>query len=149
MNGTLYVESSALVQAVTGADRSLHALVAADSRLVTSALTILETARTLGRLRRGKNLTPATEREANRRLAAFERAAYIRAVDDEVLGLARRDFPVEHVRTLDAIQLATLLLCDRDLSGPEDNGSLSLLSCDHRVRDNAVALGIPVLPHGV
>jgi predicted nucleic acid-binding protein len=144
MTGTLYVESSALVQAVTGADASIQALLS-DAPLVTSALTILETARAIARLRREKSLSPANAREADRRLAAFERSAFIRAIDDEVLEFARRDFPIEHVRSLDAIQLATLVLCDRDLSGP-DEGPLTVLCCDRRVRDNATALGIPVLP---
>jgi len=58
------------------------------------------------------------------------------ALSEEVLARASRPFPVEPVRTLDAIHLATAL--EFTAAFPD----LRLVSCDSRVRENAEALGI-------
>jgi hypothetical protein len=57
-------------------------------------------------------------------------------VSDEVLRRAGRTFPVEPVRTLDAIHLATAL--EFTAVYPD----LRVLSYDRRIRGNAEALGI-------
>jgi hypothetical protein len=59
---------------------------------------------------------------------------------DDVLEAAKRPFPNEPVRTLDAIHLASALLARSAISG------LALLSLDLRVRAAAAALGFKVLP---
>jgi predicted nucleic acid-binding protein len=141
MNHTLYVETSALLRAILEHDRSLDELLTDPTRaLVTSALTTLEAARTIARARRDRRLTPAGAREGDRRLAAFERSVDIRAIDDEVLHHARQEFPVEPVRTLDAIHLATLRLFD------QEEHAVTLVTCDDRVGRNAAALGFEVVP---
>jgi predicted nucleic acid-binding protein len=53
---------------------------------------------------------------------------------------ARRPFPLEPIRTLDALHLAAALHFQHELLG------LTVLSLDARVRQNAEALGLPVLP---
>jgi hypothetical protein len=53
---------------------------------------------------------------------------------------AGQPFPVEPIRSLDALHIAVLL--DVRPTLPE----ISLLSLDHRVRDNAAALGFEVVP---
>ena len=53
---------------------------------------------------------------------------------------AGQTFPVEPIRTLDALHLATLLELKRALR------TITLLSCDERITANARALGIAVLP---
>ena len=58
------------------------------------------------------------------------------AVTSDVLARAGRAFPVEPVRTLDAIHLATAL--EFVATYPD----LRILSFDERVRSNAEALGI-------
>ena len=75
-----------------------------------------------------------------RQLAAFERSTDIVALSDEVLARARQPLPVEPVRSLDALHLATVRLLDDELGGVE------VVSCDDRVRKNAEALGFVVLP---
>jgi predicted nucleic acid-binding protein len=108
--------------------------------MFTSALTFVEAARSISRARRDGRLDPGDAREAERQLAAFERSCDTIAVDDEVLRLARQDFPEEPVRSLDAIHLASLRALDHELGGFE------VASCDDRVRRNAIALGFAVAP---
>lgn len=56
------------------------------------------------------------------------------------MGLARQSFPVEPVRTLDAIHLATALEWHKRIE------PVAVLSTDERVRSNARALGLQVIP---
>jgi len=80
--------------------------------------------------------------------AAERRAALARAterwvtfdLDSEIAERARRPFPAEPVRTLDAIHLATALVA-RSLV-PE----LSILSLDERIRRSAEQVGLDLLP---
>jgi hypothetical protein len=60
------------------------------------------------------------------------------AVTDAVLARVRRPFPVEPVRTLDAVHLATA-----ELLG-EPPQLVTVVTRDGRVRDNARALGYAV-----
>ncbi len=61
-------------------------------------------------------------------------------IDAEVMDRARRPFPVEPIRTLDAIHLATAVLA-RSLV-PD----VAVLSLDGRVRRSAEQMGFRVLP---
>jgi hypothetical protein len=61
-------------------------------------------------------------------------------ITSEILDRARRPFPAEPIRSLDAIHLASALLIFTTL--PE----VSLLSLDRRVRATAGALGFHVVP---
>jgi hypothetical protein len=78
---------------------------------------------------------PADERAAVRALRTFERRCFIVDVDRAVLARVRRPFPVEPVRTLDAVHLATT-----ELLG-EAPQVVTIVTRDDRVRDNARALG--------
>jgi prevent-host-death family protein len=53
---------------------------------------------------------------------------------------ARRPFPVEPVRTLDALHLASALVASARVT------DLALLSLDERVRTAGRALGLPIVP---
>ncbi len=44
------------------------------------------------------------------------------------------------MRSLDAIHLASVLVLDEEL------GDFAVVSCDDRVRRNAAALGLPLVP---
>ena len=134
-----YVELSALLRALLDGDESLR-LALSNSRLVASALTLVEASRAISRARREQRLTVSEARAADRQLAAFERSCDVVALDDEVLRRAREDFPVEPIRSLDAIHLATVVVLDREIGGVE------VLSCDDRVRQNAAALGLVLIP---
>jgi predicted nucleic acid-binding protein len=140
MSRNLYVESSALARILIEQDQGLAQAVAAAERLLTSALTVVETARAISRARRERRLTPAQGRAAERALASFGRAAHVLAVDDEVLEGARKDFPVEPIRTLDAIHLASILVLSRELTD-----DLEVATTDRRISENAAALGCGVV----
>jgi predicted nucleic acid-binding protein len=133
-----YVESSALVAALLEHDAEALKSVRARARHITSALTFAEAARAIMRARVGERLTPDAERLAVRALRRFERRCYVVAVTDDVLARVRRPFPVEPVRTLDAVHIATV----ESLGEPPQ--LVSIVTRDHRVRENAKALGYSV-----
>jgi predicted nucleic acid-binding protein len=105
---------------------------------VTSALTLAETARAILRARLTGRLTPDEERASIQALRRFERRCYVVAVTDVVLARVRRPFPVEPIRTLDAVHLATA-----ELLG-EPPPLMTIVTRDGRVRENAEALGYAV-----
>ena len=57
-----------------------------------------------------------------------------------VIDRARKPFPAEPIRTLDALHLASAL------NAAETLDDLSVLSLDRRIRSSARALGLSVLP---
>ena len=133
-----YIESSALVAALLKRDVAALKSVRTRGRQVTSALTIAETARAILRARTASRLTAEEERAAVRALRRFERRCYLVAVTDPVLARVRRPFPVEPIRTLDAVHLATAEL----LGDPPQ--LVTIVTRDTRVRDNAQVLGYAV-----
>lgn len=133
-----YVESSALLAALLEHDTAARAALRADGRRVTSALTFAEASRALVRARVAGRLTPAQEKAALRALQTFERRCAVIPVMDAVLARAGRPFPVEPIRTLDAVHLATVAFLDEALQ------SVTIITRDARVGDNARALGYAV-----
>ncbi len=73
-----------------------------------------------------------------RALQVFARRCDIVAVTDAILTRVGRPFPVEPIRTLDAVHLATAEVLD---DAPQ---LLTIVTRDDRVRDNARALGYMV-----
>lgn len=136
--GARYIESSALVAALLEHDADALKSVRTRGRTVTSALTIAETARAILRARAAARLTAEEERAAVRALRRFERRCYLVAVTDTVLARVRRPFPVEPIRTLDAVHLATTEL----LGEPEP--LITVVTRAVRIRQNAEALGYAV-----
>ncbi len=61
-------------------------------------------------------------------------------ISPDVMARARATFPLEPVRTLDAIHLASALAALPALR------RLAMLSIDDRIRRNAEALGLTVVP---
>lgn len=108
--------------------------------MLASSLTLIECERVLIRAV-ATNLLP--EALAAGRRAVLARTAdhwVVLDLDAEVMERARRPFPAEPVRTLDALHLATALRA-RSLV-PE----LVVLSLDERVRRSAEQTGFRVLP---
>ena len=136
--GARYIESSALVAALLERDAEALKSLRATTPQVTSALTLAEAGRAILRARAGERLTPDAERAAVRALRRFERRCYIVAITDDVLARVRRPFPVEPVRTLDALHLATA----ESLGEPPQ--LVTIVTRDVRVRENAKALGYVV-----
>ena len=83
-------------------------------------------------------MTPTQERAAVRALQVFARRCDIVAVTDAILTRVGRPFPVEPIRTLDAVHLATAEVLD---DAPQ---LVTIVTRDSRVRDNARALGYVV-----
>ena len=129
------MESSALVAALLEHDTAALKPLPAGTQLVTSALTLAEAGRAIIRARATGRLTPAEERAAVRALRTFERRCFTLDVDRAVLTRVRRPFPIEPLRTLDAVHLATT-----ELLG-EAPQVVTIETRDVRVRDNARALG--------
>lgn len=130
-----YIESSALVAALLERDVGARRAVRKEGRRVTSALTLAETARAVLRARLAGRLTAEQERASLRALRRFERRCFVVAVTDAVLARVRAPFPIEPIRTLDAVHLATA-----EFLG-EPPPLLTIVTRDSRVRDNAEALG--------
>lgn len=133
-----YIESSALVAALLEHDTAVMTPQPIGTRHVTSALTLAEAGRAIIRARASGRLTEAEEQEAVRALRGFERRCFILDVDRAVLDRVSRPFPVEPVRTLDAVHLATM-----EVLG-EPPQLITVVSRDVRVTDNARALGYVV-----
>ena len=105
---------------------------------MTSALTLAESARAIVRARVSGRLTPTQERAAIQALRVFARRSYVVAVTDPVLARAGQPFPIEPIRTLDAVHLATA-----ELIG-EPPRLVTIVTRDRRLRENAEVLGYAV-----
>ena len=132
---TRYIESSALVAALLERDAAARASIRAQGRRVTSALTLAECARAILRARATGRLSETDERAATRGLQVFARRCDIVGVTEAVLTRVGRPFPVEPIRTLDAVHLATA----EELAEPP--ALVTIVTRDVRVRDNARVLG--------
>ncbi|MBI2614908.1 MAG: type II toxin-antitoxin system VapC family toxin [Gemmatimonadetes bacterium] len=132
---TWYIESSALLAAFLEADADAQQAIRARGRRMTSGLTLAEAHRAVLRARLTGRLTADQERSAVRGLRTFARRCELVAVSDDVLARAGRPFPVEPIRTLDAIHLASV-----ELLG-EPPQLVTVVTRDDRVADNARALG--------
>ena len=140
----IYAESSAILAWLLG--ESTAAAVALEleqaDAIVVSDITLVECDRVLhrsvatGALREAQAL--GARSLLNRESVHWDRLM----IGPEAVERARRPFPEEPVRTLDALHLASALLARSALS------DLAVLSLDRRVRTNAVALGLDVLPAG-
>lgn len=133
----LYVESSAVAAWLLGQSNASvvqNHLDRADL-VFSSDLTLVECDRTLIRAEAEGEVSAAES--AGRRAALNQQSAYwmFLRIEGEVLERARRPFPLEPVRSLDALHLASLLVVRSIFADAE------LLSFDERIRGNATALG--------
>jgi len=137
---TIYAETSALLRWLLGAhDAALIAGVLSETETVfTSRLTTLEIERVLTRALELGKLGEAGATEARSLLARAEPQWRVIALVDDILERAARPFPIEPVRTLDAIHLATALFASRL------DGALQVLTTDRRIGENARRLGLRV-----
>lgn len=133
-----YLESSALLAALLDGDVQVRALLRSEASVVTSALTFAECYRGITRARFLDRLSAEDERAARNALAALQRRCALIPVSERILERVGRPFPAEPVRSLDAVHLASLEAIG-DL-----RATLTVLTRDHRVRDNAVQLGFRV-----
>jgi predicted nucleic acid-binding protein len=139
---TLYVESSAVLAWLLGeakGGRVAKALRDAH-RVIASDLTLVECERVLIRGWSSGLMTEAQRIDQSSVLALTARHWIVLRMSDEVIERARRPFPLEPVRTLDALHLASALMARSAAPG------LRVLTLDQRVRENAQRLGLETLP---
>lgn len=137
---THYVESSALIAAFIEADVDAREALRAPGRRVSSRLTLTEAHRAILRARSTGRLKANDQRKVVRGLRTFARRSAWVAMSDEVLTRAGQPFPVEPIRTLDAIHLATV----ESLGEPPH--LVTVITRDARVAENARAMGYSVVP---
>lgn len=139
---TCYVESSAVLAWLLGEARGgpVAAQLEAADLVLTSELTLVEVDRALHRsVATGAMVAPEAER-IREQLGATTTEWAIEPVSAAVVDRARRSFPHDAIRALDAIHLATAVVVASSV------GDLDVLSLDERIRSNATALGFRVVP---
>lgn len=108
--------------------------------VVASELTLIECDRALLRAALTGRVAEAAAADRRAWLARVSDQWTVLGLDPEIAARARRPFPREPLRTLDALHLATALSARATFDG------LRLLSLDERVRSAARDLGFEVLP---
>lgn len=138
----LYAESSAVLAWIfeEALGSRVERALAAATRVVSSDLTLLECDRAF---LRAAAVRDVDEAEAAQMSALVDAAAAnwtLYPLRQEIVDRARRPFPQEPVRSLDALHLAAALVAR------EIRPQLAFLSLDRRLRENALALGFEVIP---
>ena len=139
---TRYVESSAVLAWLLGETRGAavaELLVNADM-VVTSVLTQVEIDRALHRYVAVGAFDRSTADLLSERVDELTSAWGVEPISQPVVERARRPFPDDAIRSLDAIHLATAEVVRSAID------DLDVLSLDDRIRSNARALGFRVLP---
>lgn len=138
----LYAESSAVLAWLLDEDAGaeIRALLADASVIVASDLTLIESDRVLLRAAALRELSEGDAAGLRAHLVKTAAQWHVLRVSSEVVTRARRPFPSEPLRTLDAIHLATALTARAVLPG------LEMLTMDDRVRRAAASVGLRVRP---
>lgn len=139
---TVYAESSAIVTWLLdqpGAAEVEAVLGAADD-VVSSELTLIEVDRALRRLQAVIAPGSVNIESMRARLEAAVAAWALEPISGRVVDRARAQFPDDTIRSLEAIHLASAIVVAA--LGPD----LEILSLDGRIRANATALGLRVVP---
>jgi len=141
----LYAESSAILAWLLGepAGPAVSECLDAADRILASDLTLIECDRVLIRAVATGAIPEAEGLNLQGNLARAARRWHTLRLGQDVVERARRSFPVEPVRTLDALHLSLALIAGAALP------DLEVLTLDHRVRENARALGLAVAPETV
>jgi uncharacterized protein with PIN domain len=138
----VYAESSAVLAWLLDQPQGgvVAAALAAADIVIASDLTVIECDRVIVRAVALGELRESDALDRQARLNAVSARWTLLGLDDEIAERARRPFPVEPVRTLDAIHLASALTARKAVP------DLVVLSLDIRVREVAASLGLPLLP---
>jgi predicted nucleic acid-binding protein len=138
----VYLESSAALRDVLGAEHGDHirADVQAAETVVASRLTLAEVSRRMTTLRAHDPVAAETVAARAAEFFADSERWVVDPLDDAVWRRCERPFPIEPLRTLDAIHLATIEKVSAAVP------RLVVLSTDERVRRNAQAMGFDVRP---
>jgi predicted nucleic acid-binding protein len=138
----LYAESSAVVTWLLSQERAteIGSTLATAELIISSDLTLLECERVLVR---GSARGDLSEGEATKRQVILRTAAQhwmLLGFDPSVIERAQRPFPIEPLRTLDALHLAFALEARRMVT------DVRILSLDRRIRETARQMGMKITP---
>ena len=129
MPAPLYLDTSAVLRATLegGTTPEIERRIAKAPALITSRLSLVESARALHRVRRSGEVAESKIADAESLVARLWRHCEIWELTGEVCDLAERIAPTQPLRTLDALHLATYMLARRHLN------DLALLTADDRL----------------
>jgi hypothetical protein len=138
----LYAESSGVLAWLLGEKDGSRVYTEFTSAelVLASDLTLLECERAFLRLSTAGEMTEGVIADRRSALVATSSQWHVLHMAEEVLDRARLAFPVEPLRTMDALHLASALVGRSAVPG------LAFLSLDRRIRQNARRLGFKVLP---
>jgi predicted nucleic acid-binding protein len=138
----VYAESSAVLAWLLGEDASprVRDVLAGAALVVASDLTLVECDRVLIRAVALGEITEADAADRRAELNAAVAHWHVLRISAEIVDRARRPFPGDPIRTLDAIHLASALAARSAIAG------LRLLSLDDRIRTAARGLGLQLQP---
>ena len=132
----LYLDTSVALRATVerGTTPDIEARMAAAPVLVTSRLSLVESARALIRLRQQGRVAESRLADARREVDALWTRCELWELTPAVCDLACHVVPDRALRTLDALHLTTFLVARRRIEG------LELLTADERLEDAARSL---------
>jgi predicted nucleic acid-binding protein len=132
----LYLDTSAVLRAVleTGTTPEVEARIRGARVLITSRLSLVESARTLHRLRLTGQVGEGRLADAERATAGVWARCELWELTPTVCEAARHVAPSRPLRALDALHLATFVLARRRIAG------LELLTVDEQLQEAAGAL---------
>ncbi|MCC7415595.1 MAG: type II toxin-antitoxin system VapC family toxin [Acidobacteria bacterium] len=139
---TLYAESSAVLAWLLDepAGPAMRKRLATADIIIASDLTLIECDRVVIRAAALGDLTEADAADRRAHLTTAATHWHVLRLSGEIVDRARRPFPGEPIRTLDAIHLASALVARSAAPG------LEVLSLDDRIRSAATKLGFSVQP---
>ena len=129
----LYLDTSAVLRAVleSGTTPEVESRIRAAPALITSRLSLVESARAMLRARSIESISEQRLADAEREIETMWARCEIWELTRAVCGLAREVAPGRPLRTLDALHLATFVLARRRIEG------LELLTVDARLAEAA------------
>jgi hypothetical protein len=122
----------------------LRRTLAEATQLFACRLLHVEAARALRRLEREHPRRQIALQSAREGIAITLASCLVVELDKKILARAQLDFPIEPVRSLDAIHLAAALWWREQLGATGE--ALIFASTDDRLRANAAALGFALIP---
>lgn len=133
MKPAVYLDTSAILSGIleNGLRPEVERQIADAPALLTSRLSIVESGRTLMRIRLATRVPEAKLADVSRQLDTLWARCDIWEITQSVCELAATVAPAKPLRGLDALHLATYLLARRRL------GDVELLTADSRMRDAA------------
>ncbi len=138
----IYAESSAILAWLLGEPdgAGVREILSGAGIILSSDLTLVECDRVLIRAAGSGAVTEATAADRHAVLNSAAAHWHVLHLDQEIVERARRPFPGEPVRALDAIHLSAALVARAAVPG------LRLLSLDRRIRRCGKSLGFDLLP---